>query len=599
MADTSTGYGNNDQTTASPGFSPSDLINNIIPDPSTATVADVIQSINTYKAGVQAAQPQVQAAIDQQKSLSDSTAEVLSQAGADASTVSYANSADEMAKQARIAKTAAILGVDVNANNEQYTALAESANQAQKDKDDALAVIKQKQSIGLLDNPAQYLYNQLTINSDIAKHNTANAQLQSAHDRIVQLNQEAQGTFQTEAALAVGTTQAQADAAARLAAAGAITKANDSRIQGLQYGIAGVQLANNTNKEVYQAMYSGFGAEKMEQGMVVQNQQLALAKQAAQEHIREFNINDTYRQAQMQDREDAESVGQSYLDSINRGRVARGATPLDDTTAKQTLALFKTKGILSNTMQFDYANGEAMGVKGGQQQIIATSPTQYAQAISQNIPIKTTPQQQPAVDLLHSVVGEVSSPNRNDPSSLKFSQDYAAARANKDANAMSSIFNARVQSKFDMAASNIDPNSSSNPYAIASINSLATQSPTVANTAFYTKVLAGRATNGEQFTDPNKVFNAGIDALANKTITLPEFLDMSTVYQVGVNNARAQRNVQGLMGVTPRLGYNTSINGTVIDITKPDALARAAITALRSKVHNDALPNNIDYVPNN
>lgn len=568
-----------------------------IPDLSKISVTDVLKSIGTYNAGVQSTLPSVQSAIAQEQDISNNSAQVLSQVGEDASTVDLAASASAMDKQARIAKTAAFLGVDINAQNSQYQALSAQADQAQQDKDAALAVIKQKQSVSLLDNPLGYIYNQLTVNGDIAKHNIANAQLQSAHDRIIQLNQEAQTTFQTEKELAVGTTQASAEASARIAAASATLKANDARIQGLQYGIAGIDKANNTAKSVYDAMYTGFGAQKMEQGMQVQLQQLGLARDAAAEHIREFNLNYEIAKTGLEDRQDAASAGQAFIDTINKGRVARGVDALDDISGKQVLAYFKTgKGVLSNTMQFDYANGEAMNVKGGDQQILATSPAQYAMAKAQNIPIKLTPQQAPVDGLVNQIVNEVANPNKLDPSSVKFSQDYAAAKAAKDPTAMASVFNARVQSVFDNKAANINPQDSNNPYNITSINALAEQSPTVANTAFYQKVLKGRVANGEQFTDPNKIFNAGIDAIQKGNLTLPEFLDMSTMYQVGVNNARAQRNIQGLVGVVPRVGFNTTINGQVIDITKPDELARAAMTRMRDQAKLKVLQSNYTRV---
>lgn len=564
-----------------------------IPDLSKVSVEDVLRSISTYNAGVQATAPAVQDAIKQQQEISNNSVTILAQAGADASTVDLATSAAAMDKQARIAKTAAFLGVDVNAANSQYQALSAQADAAQKAKDDSLAIIKEKQSVSLLDNPIKYVFNQLTVNSDIAKHNIANAELQSAHDRIIQLNQEAQTTFATEKELAVGTTQASAEASARMAAASAQLKANDARIQGLQYGIAGIEKANSTSKQIYDAMYTGFGARKMEQGMQVQLQQLQMAKEAAAEHIREFNINDTLRQNAESDRQDAIDALKPIVDSINRGRVARGDSELDNAGAKQIIALMRTSGknSLSNTMQFDYANGEAMAVKGGEQQIIATSPSQFAIATAQNIPIKTTPQQAPVVGLVSQVISEVGSPNSLDPTSVKFSQEYAAAKASKDPAAMAAIFNARVQHVFDMKAANVNPQDANNPYNVTSINALAEQSPTVAGTAFYSKVLAGRAKNGEQLTDPNKVFNAGLDALNKGTITLPEMLEMSTIYQVGVNNARAQRNIQGLVGVVPRIGFNTSINGQVIDITHPDAVSRAVIKALNERRNISILQN--------
>ncbi len=555
-----------------------------IPDLSKLSVEDVLKSISTYQAGVQATSGAAQAAIKQQQEISNNSATVLAGVGEDASTVSLAASAAEMDKQARIAKTAAFLGVDVNASNSQYQQLSAQADAAQSAKTDALKVIKEKQSVSLLDNPLKYIYNQLTVNSDIAKHNLANAELQSAHERIIQLNQEAQTTFQTEKELAVGTTQASAEASARVAASKAMIMANEAKIQGLQYGIAGIDKANNTSKEVYNALYTGYGARKMEQGMSVQLQQLKLAKDAAAEHIREFNLNDEFRRQQAEDRADAADFGKSYIDTINKGRIARGSTPLDDISGKQVLAYFKTgKGVLSATMQFDYANGEAMNVKGGEQQIIATSPAQYAMAKAQNIPIKLSPQQMPVNALIDQTVSEVATPNTLDPSSIKFSQEYQAAKAAKDPNAMTALFNARVQHVFDSKAANINPQDSNNPYNITSINALAEQSPTVLNTALYQKVLKGRADHGEQLTDPNKVFNAGVDAMVKGTLTLPELLDMSTMYQVGVNNARAQRNIQGLVGVVPRVGFNTVINGKVIDITHPDEIAREAIKALNER----------------
>ncbi len=162
---------------------------------------------------------------------------------------------------------------------------------------------------------------------------------------------------------------------------------------------------------------------------------------------------------------------------------------------------------------------------------------------------------------------------------------------------MQELINARVQSKFDSKAANINPQDASNPYNILSFNALAEQSPTVANLALYQKVFKPRADVGEQLNDPNKAFEAVVTALTKKVITFPEALELSTIYHVGVANNLAQRNMQGVAGVTPKLSYNATVltdkdkfgSARIIDFTKPDALARALMLATQAKTTGDYL----------
>lgn len=580
-----------DPTTGQPSGDANTLLNGIIPggtDPTKFTVTDLLKAVGTYTAGIAAVQPQVQKAVAQQQDLSNQSAAVLSQAGQDASTVDAAKSADDMAQQAALAKTAALLGVSLDAQNNQIAKYAGVAQQAQEEKDAALETIKQKQSVGLFDNPIQYLLNGFTINKDIAQHNAANAQLQSANDRIQQLNQEFESTSAVQKQLAVGTTQAAADASARLASAKFQVEANNQRIAGLQTGIAGIEMASKASSDQLSALYQGNNAVMAEKHLqlAIQNNALQVAAQA--EHVREFNLG----QARI-DAADADDklLSKSYLDPINLGRQARGLAPLGPADTQQVISALRGKGVLTDTMTNDFSKGSVMQTSGNTQQLISTSPSDLAVMQAKNIPFASTPAQKPVIGVVQNTVGEISSPGTS-KDALAFSQQYAAAKAAKDPQAMATIFNARVAQKINAYAANVVPNDSNNPFNIGSFNTIANTVPSVKASALWQKVLAPQANVGVDFSDPNKVFALARDAIISGTLTQAEAVKGYTnLFQAGVGLNLPQRNMQGF-GIAPTTRYVTKIDTgatfskPTIDNTSEQDVTRAFNSSISNKYAN-------------
>lgn len=556
-------------------------------------VDDLLKQISTYNAGVQSTLPAVQDAYSQQQKLSQSTADILNGVASDSSTVSLAASAAQLEFESRKAKVAATFGTDINTDNE-YTALAAQAKDAYQRKTQALDNIQQKKSVSLFDDPLQYLVNGFTINKDVADYNIASTQLDSAQSRVKELDTQTQGAMQTQAQLTAGTTQASAAAAARIAASAGTIKANQASIDALSYGVAGIDKANAINKEVYQAMYTGNNAVLAENHYQLALNQNDLANQRFKMDQANSGLENQIRSLTLQDRTDQMQTGKELIAKINTARIARGAGPLPDEGARLVVSMVrggKDRSFLSTEMNNDLIKGELMQTQGGAQQIIATSPSDYLMMRINKIPINTTPAQKPTTDVMESVANEIANPNKLDPSSLEFSAKYKAAQAAKDPQAMTGLVNERTKAILDSKAANINWQDTSNPYNIGDLGKVVPQSKDISSLPVYQKILAPRVANGEDFSDPQKVFNAIVQGVQDKKITFQEALDTNVMYQLGVRQTLPQKNIQGLSGLAPSLGYKTSIDVApgkfgsrrIVDMTNYNDLSRAMMLTLNNQ----------------
>lgn len=547
----------------------------------------LIANANAYKSGASAATQQILALTSQQADLSNADATLLNATAADTSTVQAAAGAAALVTQASRVRVANTFSTNIDATTEQYTQLSQAANQAQIDKDAALKDIQSKDSVSLFDDPIQYFTNQFTVNQDIARHNAADALLESAQNRIDKINSQTESGLRIQNSISEPLTAASAAAATKIAASKALLDANRASQEGLSYNIQGVTAALNTSKEALGVQFQVQSARNTEQQIGISMANLRLSQQ-------EFEFRkDAYLDTR-NDKEEQKRIGQSIVDTVNVGRGSQGLAPLTDINGKVLLSQLKVKGwdSLSGDLKLNYDAGLATQTAGIP--VIGSSPSRAAQALS-TLPVKLNPTQEPVKQILSSASQEVFA---------QLKKEEIAGGAKKDAAAIQDTYNKLAQAHTDTFAANIKPGDATNPYQIGSINQLAANSPTIQALPVYQKVFDPLVKAGVQLSDPSQIFGAVSDAVTKGTITHNEALELTTIYQVGVKTNLAMRNLPAF-GLVPRLSYNTSLetnagifnSNKIVDLTKPDALSRALVSRNAAAGQIGLLQNTLNILP--
>lgn len=543
-----------------------------------ATLEDLMQQVNSYKAGASAGASQLTDLFTKQSAIEQQNAALLTQSGIDSSTIEAAKQAALLQTQARISKTADIFGTDVTAQNEQLSGLAAVSKAAYEKKQELADIIAQKESTSVFENPLEYLMNKFTINSDIAAHNAANATLQNSQARIQELNAETQSTVATQKMLETGVTVASAAAATRDAATKANIDANKSRIIGLGYGVQGIEAALNANKEQLAATNMAFNGTQQAIHTQIAQAGLALSQAAAAERIREFNM-------RMKDSQDQEAIGKHMLDTINIGRQMRGLGALDDINGKMAIrALTGKGGVLNADMQADWESGERHSVTG--LNTIAANPAQFAQRVNSGSPLNLTPAQAPIKGIVQQAINLVSAAGKN-PLGPEATANPALKSVDlKDKGNVVAAINSTAQSIINNQAANVNPKDGDNVFNIPSMNTLAANSSTLQATPLYQKVFKPLMDQGVQLTDPKQIFDAVAAAAAKGIITHAQALDLTTFYHVGVSVNKAQRNLEGVAGLVFQNSYNTKVTtnptglmntDSIVNLTDPGQVSAALL----------------------
>jgi len=567
------------------------------------TLEQLLGQVNAFKSGSDQATQQVISALGAMQDLSNANAATYTQAATDNATVTTAKQAAEYETQLARVKAANIAGANLNSTTEVLSSLSAAAADAQKRKDEALAAIQEKDSVSFIDNPLQYIINQFTVNQDIAKHNIANQQLESAHNRILEVNAESQTTIATQNAISEPLTAASMEASARLAAAQATIQARDAQIQGLNYGTKGIEFALNAKKDVIALGFQANNALNAERSYKLSLENLELSK-------KEF----AFRQQEWAERQADKALqlqyGQSVIDKINLGRklLSNGTlAPIDDLTGKMVLSALKGKGTLSTELQTYLDAGERATITG--KASIGATPAAAATAM-QTVPVQITPVQQPIKNILTQAASDTSNALKSVEVPGQNQNPVFSGLDKKDKNSINAAYNGRAQQILDSYSKEIKPGDSENPYQIASINQLAAKSPTIQSLPLYKKVLKPLVDTGVQLSDPKQIMSIVGNAVAQGTISHKEALDLTTIYHVGVTANIAMRNFGGF-GLVPKNSYNAKVEtdptawrtNEVIDLTKPDDVSMALMKLQAARLRRqfgqgDDLNNSSLFQPN-
>lgn len=562
------------------------------------TLSELLSNVAAFKKGSETATAQVVNILGQQSSATADISAIYKQQATDDTTVAAAKNAADLQTQLSRVKAANALGTNLKSDTQIVTKLAEDAANAYEIKDAAMKEYTRKINLKLLDDPIEYIKAQFTINSDVTRHNAANAQVKAAEDRLAKINQLTQTTVMTQNAISEPLTAAAVAAANRTAAVAATVASKKTDIETLNYSVRAIEVALNSSKESLAVEFQAQGAKNA-----------ARSLQLSEENAAQSRIEFSYRQQEYQDRRAdkmaQDDLGRSVVETVNLGRRAllqEKGTPLDDMSGKMVINALKTKGTLSDDMRIFYEAGERAKLAG--KPIIGNSPAAAVEVLQKYPQIALNPTQGPIKQLLGQAINDTSVGLREAASGTGKTTNPIFTGVNpKDKGSVSKAINDRSQQLLDSYGALVNPNDPNNPYQIASINQLYANSPTVRDLPVVRKVLAPIMKTGMQLDDPKRVMQLVSNAVLEGKVTHREALEISTVYHVGVKTNLAMRNFDAF-GLKPTNRYNATIeinpdaftSTAVVDMTRPDQVSRALMKIQAGKVQKEFMEGKRDII---
>lgn len=494
-----------------------------------------------------------------QQALSDTTASLQLDIGAQDAIIKGVQNAGALATQNARLKAGAIFGADLNQQGEQLSTAADIWNQAYAKKMTALDDIAKKDSVGFMDNPLGFIINQFSVNDDIRAHNSALEIEQAAKQHIDEINSMSDATAKNQKNFEINVTQAAIDADAKRTADAAQILANKAKTEGINYNVDGLQAAITATKEQTSLKFQVLAAQNAQA-------QLKLAMDSYALHKEEFDWK----------REEKTNKDLGDIDLV--ARMQKGLTVLygdkaPDLTASKAVAQRYLTLLKSNSP----AGKEAVDAyMAGQTGIIGGSPAQVIDSINSGVAVQFTPVQEPIKKLFDVATQQVS----------QQVQAGAVTKANYQA-----ALNNTVTAQVNTYLKDIEPGSANNPFNIGSVATLI-KMPGSGDTPLAQKVLAPMVTAGAKLDDPKQVYSSSIAAANNGTISINDAVDgIVSLYQKGVatNLETRQLTKFGIVPTDNMHSYNTRVEvdptamfgGTaIVDLTNRNAVQRAVLKTM-------------------
>lgn len=546
----------------------------------TLGLSGIIEQANNYLAQVTTGASALQGVAEEQQNLANTNAKLYESVGNNMVIIESAKqSADLTAQQSKI-HAGILLGTNLADASEIVSGLADTIRSEYAKKDAALQRIQEKQSVSILDNPLEYIFNQLTINDDIAAHNAANNRLSAAQDQLTKVNALTQATTQTQEAFKESVTAATMQAANENIANNATIQANAARVQGLVYNAQGIQAALNAPKEALSVMFSVNGAKNAEEQISLAQQHLELARQ-------EFDW-------KKEEKEKGKQADDYFINRINEGmrlRMGDAAELIVPGSAKatQVLSLLKSNSPAGKIYSEDYLIGEQSAISGTK--VLATSPARAIElmhTVPMNLPASASPVKALLDQAMNDMLAESKLPN---------SRVDIKNPASREA-----YLNNRTQELLNEQAKNIKPGDAENVYNIGPMGTLLKSSPTLQKLPVVQKLLLDAMEAGVDLNNPNSVFANVAQSVKDGKLTYAEALELTTVYSVGVStNMEAKQFVA--LGITPKFSYNTQIQlhsgifggKNIVDMTKAFSVGRALNQYLANVQSQEAVHNKLFF----
>lgn len=491
-----------------------------------------------------------------------------------------------LAVETSLKRTAAQFGADLEDASGLQAKLAQDYLSAKADQRAALEVINKKKSTSFFSDPLSYIVNQFTIDSDIEKHNAANAKAQAAASQIEETNKLLDQRAIAANRLQTTVTQASAEAAAQAAKNQALIVADDYFRQGVLANTKSVQDIIALRSSDMQIAATSYDAANKQIQTQVSLENLRLSKEAAVRDAERLLI--AKKQLEMSAEHlniaKAAELRQStvFQQTQAAGEYVQNAVILGYKTlypnqpqkwevpnSPKMLALMSGKIPLDGELKAAFELGVINSKLDpeGRIRILGTSPIDTLKNLQYRPELG--PDTKPVIQLMTDTAQEVIN-------SAKYKQLVQA----KDVEGANKLVNDTVNQVFAQQAALVkDP---SNPYYLPNISEIVKQSPGLNDLKIVQKIIVPFNTAGIDMSNPNVVFQAGLKAVANKEITLNDFaVELSTIYRQGQRVNIASKQLSNF-GIAPIESYNVKVNlvgmfDTTVNLASPTEIIRAAM----------------------
>jgi hypothetical protein len=427
------------------------------------------------------------------------------------------------------------LGTDVTQSTNKLLGLNDRLQAGLATRDAALAVVNEKNRVGLFEDPLTWVLNQLTVNDDIAKYNAANAEVHGTTESIRVLTAATDAQVATTKALQHSVNAASIEAASANMANIANVHAMQAKTEGYKSNSAGVESAMRMTKDQLANAYTVYNAQQSAAAEGRANEQLAMQReqQKYQREVWEASTNEKNMKKLALDEQ---------LRVINIGRVNRGAPVLEGSGAARFLTLRGTDGSIAAEFQDDYKRGSMTLVQN--RKVVSVDPASLLETLNTS-GIALTPAQAPiktAMDAVKKQLAydiQLANTATGPLKGAKLTNELVANHANTLTREIFSAYSNKI-----VAA---DPD---NPYNIPAISDII-KYPSMQNLPLVTKVLAPLLTTPEgakSLEDQKKLAAIVVSALESQKISYAEAVELPALYQVGnaVNNEAKQFKSLGL-----------------------------------------------------
>lgn len=383
---------------------------------------------------------------------------------------------------------------------------------ADKEAQDALKVVREKQSLNFLDDPLGYLMAQATIDGDIQRYNTAVDASSLAKDTADKLEGMSQNSFRTQNAIEQNVTESTIKSAAILEGYKYGKDANEAALSGLRTNLQGMQQSMNATAQAIDMKFKGFSA-------VMQDKQYQNSLASLDIARKNFSLAEEAKKAKM----DEDSLIAKF---IQKGAFNMSGTQLPEARAKDYIALYKS-GQPEVRAMFKSGLESYMISPDGNQSVISTSPFDAATAFGGGL-VKNLPQTQKEVgDYLVQARQEFMNPAVQNKMNID----------PKDKEGMERAFNQYIRNRAGAEA-----RTGVGIYTPASLSVVANSNPNMAALPVWKNVLAPMAAAGVKLDNPELVIGAVTAAIQKGTLSYNDALGITTMYRAGVDMNNMSRN---------------------------------------------------------
>ena len=433
----------------------------------------------------------------------------------------------ELEAQERKAEFRAALGMDLDGAARISNALAASYQQTTMLALEQAKGIQQRESVGLLDNPLAYIFNQLVLPDERnALQSTLVAQ-KVAGESLNQVNQALHATAQNEAAYAKTLSAASIDSQVEGMKNEMIAKGAEVKMKAIQFNAHNVQTIMQARRAELDTLFAVVSARNA-------SEQLALSKEAASRERVRFD-------EWQKDQKDIDIYVKDMTAYANATAKSLGKPEF---TKKQVELAMKGRavpGVQQMVQQyaqngFINANSGALGLRYGE---TPTAALEFATAT--NTPAT------PAVQDIYS------------RASANVSKIVTAEGLNKnDKKAMDMLYNKEVKKLTRGMIESIDARDGTNSYRIPALKVLG-QNPEIAESPFYKLLAPEIAAGGLKEADPDALIAKGIEAVKANKLTFSQLASgLQLLFKTGVQLNNAEKQF-GRFGMPEQTTYNARV----------------------------------------